>query len=183
MPITLDAAVTAALDDPHFGYAMCVSLPGGYNVTNNPNDLTVDSVTYTSDEILVAASDTTRKYAITADGAEIRMGNADQTMYQDYVTNGYVNEPITLTLVFVDEDFNLLNANATMPVYKGVLDSWTVQESKGQASIAFKMTSHWSAWKVTKGRKTNTGSQAQYYPNDTVFEYSHQEELPVKWGY
>ena len=182
MPISLDSAVEAALESQHFEYALCVSLPGGYNVTNNPSSLTLDGVTYTPDEILVSASDTTRKYAITADGATITMGNADQTLYQDYVTNGFYNEAISLHLVFVDGDYQLLNANASLPLYKGVLDSWTVKESKGKTSIAFRMTSHWSAWKTTKGRKTNTGSQSQYYPNDSVFEYSHQEELPVKWG-
>ena len=150
MPISLDSAAVSALESQHFEYALCVSLPGGYNVTNNPDSVTVDGVTYTPDQILVKASDTSRKSVITSDGAEITMGNADQTMYQDYVTNGYTNEPISLTLVFVDDDYQPLNSNAFLPVYRGVLESWTVQESKGTTTMAFRRTSHWSAWKTKK---------------------------------
>lgn len=183
MPVTVDSAVTTALESSHFEYALCVSLPGGYNVTNNPDSLTVGGVTYTPDEILVGASESTRKYEITADSAEITLGNADQTLYQDFVSNDYAGQPIAIVLAFVGDDFQPLNSNAYMPAYEGVLDSWTVKEDGGNTSIAFRMTSHWSSWKTKKGRYTNNGSQQQYYPNDTVFQYSHQEKLPVKWGF
>lgn len=182
MPISVDSTVDVALAESHFEYALCVQLPGGYNVTNNPDSLTVGGVTYTPDEILLGSSGTKRKYDISADSAEVTLGNADQTMYQDYVSNTYEGQPVVVLAAFVDDEFQRISANSYMVVYEGVLESWAVNEGTTKSELKIKITSHWSAWRVQKGRRTNSGSQNSLYPTDTVFEYSHMEELPFKWG-
>lgn len=182
MPISLDGDVATALASNHFEYALCVSIPGGYNITNNPDSLTVGGVTYTPDEILLGTSNTQRRYEISADSAEITIGNADQTIYQDYVTNTYEGQSVKILAAFVDEDFQPLNSNSVMVVFEGVLDAWAVNESGTKSTLKLKLTSHWSAWKIKKGRRTNSGSQQSEFPTDTVFEYSHMDELAYKWG-
>ena len=183
MPVTVDAAVTTALNSNHFEFALCARTPGGYNITNNPDSLTVGGVTYSPAEILIGASGHKRTLDITASSAEITIGNADQVMYEDYTSSTYVGDEIEVVIAFVNESFQPLNSNAYMPLYRGVLDSFATSENGSSSSLTLKMTSHWQAWRDTKGRKTNSASQNQFYPTDTVFEYSHQEKLPVKWGF
>ena len=182
MPITVDAAVTTALNDPHFEYALCVQIPGGYNITDNPRSITVGGVTYTPDNLVLDGGDHTRRSEITADSADLVFDNADQTLYQDYVANDYEGQPIVALYAFVNDDYSVINANAYLPLFEGILDSWAATESGGRATLKLRSTSLWASWRTKKGRKTNSASQQQFFPNDTVFEYSHQEELPYKWG-
>lgn len=182
MPISVDAAVTSALASEHFDYALCVQIPGPYNVTNNPDAITVGGVTFSPDQILMEANDTQRQLEIKAADLEIVLGNADQTIYQDYIQNDYTGQSMSVWFAFVNDKHQRLNANSYMPLYRGLLDSWSVSESGTRTQIVLRGSSHWTAFSKVTGRRTNSGSQQQYFPNDTVFEYSHQEELPYKWG-
>ena len=181
--LTVPASVDTALADEDLVWALLVDLPGGFPVTDNPHNLTYDGTTYTPAKVLLSAGDVKRAQDISADSYEITMDNADQAIYEDYVVTNRVGTAVEVFAAFVDAGtYDLRAADSVIKIYEGVLDSWSVSEQGSRASISIRLTSHWSAWKIVKGRFTNSSSQEETYSGDTIFEFSHQEELPIKWG-
>jgi len=181
--ITVPASVTNALASSDLTWSLLVSLPGGYEATDNPHNLTYDGTVYNSQVMVLEGGSLKRKSDITADSYEVLISNVDQSMYQDYVDVNRVGSQVSVYAAFVDpDDYNLLSSDSVVEVYRGLLDSWVVAEEGEAATMTVRLTSHWSSWKVVKGRFTNTASQTEVYPGDTFFEYSQQEVLPITWG-
>ena len=181
--LSFPSSVVNALASNDFTYSLLVDLPGNFQVTNNPHDLTWSSVTYSPAKLLMDVGDIERRQDISSDSFDIIMDNADQAIYQDYVANNRIGTVVPVYAAFVDPTtYDLLAADSVVRVYSGLFDSWDVSEAGTKATVTLRLTSHWSAWKVVKGRATNSSSQEEVYPGDTIFEFSYQEELPHKWG-
>lgn len=180
--ITVDSSVATALADDHLEYCLLVDLPGPHRITDNVRDLTYDGITYSTEQLLMSAGGLSRKREINADSYEVQVSNIDETIYQDYLGTNYTNQAVAVYLGFLDEDGDLISSASVMPIFKGVIDSWGLTESGSKSTLTIRMTSHWSQWKLIKGRRTNADSHEERYPGDTVFEFSHQDELPIKWG-
>jgi len=180
--ITVDSSVTTALADDHIEYCLLVDLPGPYRITDNVREISYDGNTYSPEQLLLSTGSVSRKREINADSYEVVVSNIDQTIYQDYVVTNYTNQPVDVYLGFLTESGDLISSVSVMPVFKGVVDSWGLSESGSKSTLTIRMTSHWSQWKLITGRRTNSDSHEERHPGDTVFEFSHQEELPIKWG-
>lgn len=181
--ITVPASVTTELGKSTFKTCLLLDLPGPFRITDNPKALTHNSLTYTpADGIIMSAGDVNRQRELSSDSYEIGLDATNLGIYQDYVTNNRVGASVTMSLAFVDSTYNIINSDAVVMLYKGLVDSWSLSEQGSKAEFSIRVTSHWSAFKIRRGRYTNTASQEEFYPGDTLFEFSFQEELPIRWG-
>jgi V8-like Glu-specific endopeptidase len=187
--ITIPSSVSTALASSRYRTALLVHLPGtGFKVTDNHKPITYNSTTYaTSGEIILKTSNINRTTEIAANSYTLTFAGADRSAYQEYTNLGtdyarYVGQTGTLYLAFLDDNYELLDSGSVLELYTGVIDTWDLTETKTTSEFSVKLTSHWASFEVTNGRFTNSASQQEYYPGDDFFKYSHQEDIPLKWG-
>jgi hypothetical protein len=187
--ITIPNSVSTALEASTYRTSLLVHLPGvGFKITDNHKPITYAGTTYTtSDEIVLKTSNVSRTSDIAANSYTITFAGADKSAYQEYTNSGadyvrHVGKTGTLYLAFLDDNYELLDSTSVLELYTGVVDTWELSESNSTSEFSVKLASHWVTFEVTNGRFTNSSSQQEYYPSDEIFKYSHQEELPIKWG-
>jgi hypothetical protein len=187
--ITIPNSVSTALEASTYRTSLLVNLPGvGFKITDNHKPITYAGTTYTtSDEIVLKTSNVSRTSDIAANSYTITFAGADKSAYQEYTNSGadyvrHVGKTGTLYLAFLDDNYELLDSTSVLELYTGVVDTWELSESNSTSEFSVKLASHWVTFEVTNGRFTNSSSQQEYYPSDEIFKYSHQEELPIKWG-
>ena len=186
--ITVPTSVTTALQSGVFNFCLAIALPGSgagtRRVTDHWKNISYGGNTYLSqsDVALVNVGDVKRQLEVGSDALTLQFDNTDNTLYSEYILTNHVGKFVTITALFTDADGDILAADAGMQVYTGLVDSWGLTESSSNARFALKLTSHWAAWKIKKSRYTNSESQEELYAGDTLFEFAHQEDLPIKWG-
>lgn len=182
--ITMPSNVAAALASATYRTAILIDLPGtGFKVTDNHKEITYNSVTYKpDDQSLLGASSVQRTTALSSSPYQIKFAGADRTAYQEYVNDAHFGKDAFIYLAFLDDNYALLSATSVIQIYAGLVDTWQFDETKTKSDFTIKLTSHWAAFEVVTGRFTNTSSQEEYFPNDTIFQYAQQEKLPMKWG-
>lgn len=185
--LSVPASVTSALAGPDFSMTLMVRLPGSgsdYRLTDHWRNLTYQSATWVANGKVILSTDrAARSREISADSYQLTLDNADKGIYEDYAQNGHVGKRAYVYIGFVDPDTGLLlAADSVMQVYEGLVDSWKINDTSSSSQFSLRMTSHWSAFEVVNSRFTNPASQEEVYPGDTIFEYSYQDKLPIKWG-
>jgi hypothetical protein len=182
--ISMPSNVAAALASASYRTAILINLPGtGFKVTDNHKPITYAGVTYSpGDQALLGASSVQRTTSLSSSSYQIKFAGADRTAYQEYVDDAHFGEEASVYLAFLDDEYELLSSTSVIKLYAGLVDTWQFDETKTKSDFTIKLTSHWAAFEVVTGRFTNTSSQEEYYPNDTIFQYSQQEKLPIKWG-
>lgn len=183
--LSVPAVVATALDSGNFQFCLFYQIPGSstHYLSDHWKDLTYNANTYLSQDALVLSSgDARRGLEITADSIVVRLSNADKTLYTEYASGNQVGKEVIISVAFVDQDGDLLAADSVVQMFGGLVDSWSQTDRETSSEFAIRLTNHWSAFDIRKGRFTNSASQEEVYPGDTFFEFSFQEELPTKWG-
>lgn len=184
--LTVDSSVTTALESNNWAHALLVQIPGAttHYYTDHWKDILYGANTYSHDGNLVLNSGrSSRDLELRADAITIRLDNADKSLYEEYAAANQVGKEVILSVAFVNKATgNLLAANSVAELYKGIVDSWSQMDDGGTSSFSIRLTNHWGAFEIRKGRYTNTASQEEAYPGDTLFEFSFQKVLPTKWG-
>lgn len=182
--INMPSSVVGALASESYRTAILVNLPGtGFKITDNHKPITYSGTTFTTDDQMVLkTSGVKRTGSINAGSYSITFAGADRSAYEEYYQDAYYGQAASISLAFLNDDYELLAGDSVLKMYSGLVDSWQLSEGKTTSDFTIKMTSHWAAFEVVTGRFTNTSSQEEYFPGDTFFQYSTQEKLPIKWG-
>jgi hypothetical protein len=182
--ITIPSSVTTALASTHYRVALLADLPGtGMSVTDNHKPITFGGTTYSAtDGLFLKTSDVSRTTAIEVNSYTLTFSGADKSAYTQYYDNTHVGKSATLYLAFLDDDYALLHYGSVVEMYTGIIDTWALSETGTTSDFSIKMTNHWSTFEIINGRFTNSSSQQEVYDGDTIFEYSTQDKLPLKWG-
>lgn len=71
---------------------------------------------------------------------------------------------------------------APFMIYSGIITGYAISDSNDSSEISLDIASHWTDFERTAGRKTNSGSQHVYFPDDKGLEFSSTTKRDVKWG-
>lgn len=182
--ITLTTEYQAALESDAFIPCHLIDLPGPLTLTTAPNDLSFGGKTYVSSGITLALDGIASSTDISADTYTITLDNSDQTALGIYGNANYIGAEVVIYLGILNDDGTLLvNGSNEGPfeIYKGLFDTWAVQESTTNSVIKIKVKSHWAAFGRKAGRFTNSASQQEVYSTDTFFEYAHEDRKEIRW--
>lgn len=184
--LSVPTSVENALNSNNWANALLFQIPGSttHYYTDHWKDITYNAQTYLHDDNLVLDSgNAIRDMDIRADALTIRFDNADKTLYQEYAAASQVGKEVIVSVAFVDEETgNLLAADSVVQLHSGLVDSWSQTDQKARSEFSIRLTNHWAAFEVRKGRYTNSASQEEAHAGDTLFEFSFQKVLPTKWG-
>ena len=69
-----------------------------------------------------------------------------------------------------------------MMLYKGKIESFTIQETDTTSSVNLSIVSHWADFEKKNGRKTNNTSQQRFFSGDVGMDFASQTVQDIKWG-
>lgn len=183
--LTLTAEYQTLLDSNYFSPCRLVQLPGNLFLTDAPGDVVWKGNTYLSNGLLMSLGQVSNSTSISANTYTLTLDNTDLTTLALYGSVSYVGDQASIHVGLLDEKGSLIvdgSGDGPFEIYKGIYDSYKVDESSGKSTIAIKLKSHWAAFNRTAGRFTNSASQQEIYPGDSFFDYGHMEETDIKWG-
>lgn len=177
--ITADAALVNAISGDDFEYAYVVDLPVDLHYTNHGTDLTVSGTTYQSNGLLVKFADVSRNPDLNLGTYSLELSNVDRTIAQAYASGSYRGLAGTISMVILVDG---VIQGSPLVLYRGTLDSFSVRESGGSASLMLKLTSHWASYNQKSGRYSSDTLQQDIHTGDRFFKYAHIEQSNLGWG-
>ena len=149
----------------------------GFDLTSS---ISGTSRTYTASPFLVGGSSFEEQTDITKTSLSLSLSGADQTFISTVLNENVVNDSVTIFRGFLD-DSNALIADPMM-LYKGKIESFSIQETDTNSEISLSIVSHWADFEKKNGRKTNNTSQQRFFSGDVGMDFASQTVQDIKWG-
>ena len=154
------------------------------NITDCVHDLTSSvsgsSVTYSSSSFLVNIPEYSEETDINKSSLTIALSGADQTYISLALAENIVNDAVTIYRAFLDSN-NAIIADPFL-LYKGNIETYTIQETETDSVLNLNVVSHWADFEKKSGRKTNSTSQQRFFSGDLGMAFSSENVLDIKWG-
>src|SRR6056300_1253688 len=157
-----------------------INVGSGFRFTDHYKDITYDSNTYSASSLFTKISSVTESSEIEVSNMTISFSGADQTIISLFLSNNYMEKEAEVYKGFIDSNEQFI-ADPFL-LFKGRIESFSIDESIDQSNANIVVASHWSDFSKIEGRKTNTGSQQLHFANDLGFEFASQTTQDIKWG-
>ena len=165
-------------------HLITISFSSPVNITDCSFPLTSSvsgsSVTYASSSFVMGISNFSEEVDITKTTLNLGLSGADQTFISTALNENVVNDSVTIHRGFLD-DSNALIADPMM-LYKGKIESFSIQETDTNSEISLSIVSHWADFEKKNGRKTNNTSQQRFFSGDVGMDFASQTVQDIKWG-
>ena len=157
-----------------------LGVASGSRYTDHYKDITYASNTYTASSLFMDASAVSESSEVEVTNIELRFSGADQTIISLFLNNNYMNKDVEVYKGFLDSSQSLISNPFLL--FKGQIESFSVDESINQSDVSIVATSHWSDFERKQGRYTNTNSQQTFFSGDVGFDYASQAVQELRWG-
>lgn len=177
--LTTSTAFTNAIAGDTFEYAYIVDLPVGLHYTNHGSDLVISGTTYESNGLLVKFADVSRKPDLNLSTYALDLSNVDNTIAKAYASGLYRGLEANISIVIMVDG---VVQGSPLVLYRGTLDSFSVRDTNGSATLSLKLTSHWASYNQKAGRYSSDTLQQDLHTGDRFFQYAHVEQNNIGWG-
>lgn len=158
-----------------------------YYLTNAPFDITHNSQTYTSAGALLSIGEIESNMSfeipkLTLQINGIKEFNDGEFFAENVLASSfkYIDKPVTIYRVYFDQGVKIDNA---FEIFKGFIDTGQVNyDPSGICAVALDVSSHWTTFDKTNGRRTNKNSQQFYYSADTGLNNCDEVQKEIKWS-
>ena len=157
-----------------------INVSTGYRFTDHYKDVTYDSNTYSASSLFTSISSVKESSEIEISNMTVSFSGADQTIISLFLNNNYMEKEAEIYKGFLDNNEQVI-ADPFL-LFKGRIESFSIDESIDQSNANIVLASHWSDFSKINGRKTNTNSQQLHFANDLGFEFASQTVQDIKWG-
>jgi hypothetical protein len=157
-----------------------INVGTGYRFTDHYKDIVYDSNTYTASSLFTKLSSVKESSQIEVSNITLSFSGADQTIISLFLSNNYMEKEAEVYKGFLDNNEQVI-ADPFL-LFKGRIESFSIDEGINQSNANIVVASHWSDFGKIEGRKTNTGSQQLHFVNDLGFEFASQTIQDIKWG-
>ena len=157
-----------------------INVGSGYRFTDHYKDVTYNSNTYTASSLFTKLSSVKESSEVEVSNITLSFSGADQTIISLFLSNTYMEREAEVYKGFLDNNEQVI-ADPFL-LFKGRIESFSIDESINQSNANIVVASHWSDFSKIEGRKTNTGSQQLHFAKDLGFEFASQTVQDIKWG-
>lgn len=157
-----------------------INVGSGYRFTDHYKDITYDGNTYTASSLFTKLTSVTESAEVEVSNITLSFSGADQTIISLFLSNAYMEKEAEVYKALLDTSENVISDPFLL--FKGRIESFSIDESINQSNANIVVASHWSDFSKIEGRKTNTGSQQLHFANDVGFEFASQTVQDIKWG-
>ena len=144
------------------------------------SDISGTSITYDASDFILGISNFNEETDLTKSTLTLSLSGADQTFISTVLNENVVNDEISIFRGLLDSS-NSLIADPIL-LYKGQIDSFSINESNTDSTVNLTIVSHWADFEKQNGRKTNNTSQQRFFSQDVGMEFSSELVQDLKWG-
>ena len=177
----LSSDINTQLASTSFVMAHLVKLE--FNTTYYYTDFSSDIVdgseepfnTYSANGFLQNMGSISESAGLTIGSLSLSLSGVNQTLISDILNNGHIHRQITIKRAFINASTNALIESFS--IYSGRVEGMDIADNDKTSMINFRVANHWGDFARLSGRRTNSGSQNQFFPNDKGFDFITQSNI------
>ena len=175
----LSSAITTELQNQNIKPIILLEIlfPTPQRITNHYKDITHNSNTYTSSGHLLSIGAKGEKADLDVGNFQVELSAVDSAFVSIVLNNNVSNDEVTIDIGFLNSSDALIG---TFNYDIGFIESFSIDTDK--AKLTLSCTSHFSDFSRISGRKTNEGSQQNFFSTDKGMEFSALTVQDLIWG-
>lgn len=146
-----------------------------YYYTDFSSDIVYDGNTYSANGFLQKIGSISESASLTIGSLSLSLSGVNQTLISDLLGNGHIHRQITIRRAFINASTNALIESFS--IYTGRVDGMDITDSDKTSMINLRIANHWGDFARLAGRRTNSASQNQFFPNDKGFDFITQSNI------
>ena len=143
-----------------------------YNYTDYSTDIADGGTTYSANGFLHEIGSISENASMSIGSLELSLSGVNQTIISDVLNNGYIHRKVTIKRAFINSSTNSLIESFSL--YIGRVESMNITDTGTTSKVQFSVANQWGDFARLAGRRTNSGSQNQFFPNDKGFDFITQ---------
>ena len=175
----LSSAITTELQNQNIKPIILLEIlfPTPQRITNHYKDITHNSNTYTSSGHLLSIGAKGEKADLDVGSFQVELSAVDSAFVSIVLNNNVSNDEVTIDIGFLNSSDALIG---TFNYDIGFIESFSIDTDKARLTLS--CTSHFSDFSRISGRKTNEGSQQNFFSTDKGMEFSALTVQDLIWG-
>lgn len=175
----LSSAITTELQNQNIKPIILLEIlfPTPQRITNHYKDITHNSNTYTSSGHLLSIGAKGEKADLDVGNFQVELSAVDSAFVSIVLNNNVSNDEVTIDIGFLNSSDALIG---TFNYDIGFIESFSIDTDKARLTLS--CTSHFSDFSRISGRKTNEGSQQNFFSTDKGMEFSALTVQDLIWG-
>tara|TARA_Y100000310_G_scaffold54745_2_gene50166 strand:+ start:1086 stop:1889 length:804 start_codon:yes stop_codon:yes gene_type:complete len=146
-----------------------------YQFTDFSSDIVDGSDTYSANGFLQKIGSISESAGITTGSLSLSLSGVNQTFISDLLGNGHIHRKMIVKRAFINASTNALIESFS--IYTGHVEGMDITDSDKTSLINLRIANQWSDFARLSGRRTNSGSQNQFFPNDKGFDFITHSNL------
>ena len=184
MPRGLASTLIAELGKDHVVSVNLLDIvldSGELNITNGYAPIVWGGKTYQPTGHFLTFEDVDESAQAQVNDCVAQLSGVDKTNIALVLSNFYLNRTARLFWAVLDEDSQVIDA---LKLIEGRMDAPTITEdpTQGTSTVSVRIVNIWSDYARQNGRRTNSASQAQHFPDDRGFSNVSNSILHLVWG-
>lgn len=178
----LNSATKTALNSDQFRLATLITynFPTPIYNTDYGVNITYNSNTFTPSSHLLSVDDATETAGVKVNSMNISVSSVEQSFMSLFLTSDYINKQVLIQRVVLDDNDNIIGEPINF--FDGRIIGFEASDNDSSSEISIEIASHWSDFDKIQTRRTNTNSQAFYFPDDRGFAFASSTITSLKWG-
>ena len=170
----LSSAIKTELASGAFAMAHLVKLElnSTYNYTDYSTDIADGGTTYSANGFLHKIGSISENANMSIGSLNLSLSGVNQTIISDVLNNGYIHRKVTIKRAFINSSTNALIESFSL--YVGRIESMSITDKEKTSMVDFSVANQWGDFARMAGRRTNSGSQNQFFPSDKGFDFITQ---------
>ena len=132
----------------------------------------VDGDTYSSNGFLLKIGSISESAGLTTGSLSVTLSGVNQSIISELLNYGHINKKVSVKRAFINSSTNALIESIS--IYSGRVESMDIVDSDKTSIIYLRIANHWADFRRMSGRRTNSNSQNQFFPNDKGFDFITQ---------
>ena len=156
------------------GHLVKLEFNSTYYYTDFSSDI-VDVDTYSANGFLMKIGSVTETAGLTTGSLSLSLSGVNQTLISDLLGNGHIHRKVIVKRAFINASTNALIESFS--IYTGRVEGMDITDSDKTSLINLRIANQWSDFARLSGRRTNSASQNQFFPDDKGFDFITQSNL------
>lgn len=135
--------------------------------------------TFTPSSHVIEVGETAETSGLKVNSFNLVFSSVDQAFSNLFLYDDYMGVQVKIWRATLDASDNIVGD--PWYFFVGRITGFTISDSDS-SRLTIELASHWKDFQKVNGRRTNTESQARYFPNDTGFRFAPVATDNVKWG-
>lgn len=176
------SATQTALASDGFRLATLIEL--GFDtlvrVTDYGSNVTAFTNTFSTTSSIVEIGNASETGSLQVNSMALTFSGVDQSYISLFLNNDYIDVQARIWRAVMAQNGSVIGD--PFLYFDGRIVGYAIEDSGKTATIEIEVASHWKDFEKINNRKTNSNSQALYFPGDKGFDFASKQINEIKWG-